>query len=53
MIDLDIDSESMDATEVERPEILRRKGSEYWFGFVVGLPTKGLDPGRGTSHIVD
>jgi hypothetical protein len=45
MMDWDIDSESMVATERGSAEILRGKGTEHWFGSVVGLPTRGLDPG--------
>jgi hypothetical protein len=53
MTDPDIDSESMAATEIGRAKIPRAKGSEHWIGFVVGLPTRGLDPGRDTSHVGD
>jgi hypothetical protein len=34
-------------------QILRGKGSEFWFGSVVGLSTKRLNLGRDTSHIAD
>jgi hypothetical protein len=53
MTDHDNDSESMDAPGNEETQILRGKGNEFWFGSVVGLLTKGLDPGRDTFHVAD
>jgi hypothetical protein len=53
MTDRNIDSESMVVTEIGSAEILRGKGSKHWFGSVVGLSTRGLDPGWDTSHVVD
>jgi hypothetical protein len=53
MSDQENDSESLDATGPQGMQILRGKGSEFWFGSVVGLSTKGLDLGRDTSHVVD
>jgi hypothetical protein len=31
----------------------KKKGSEFWFGFVVGLPRAGIDPEKDTSHVSD
>jgi hypothetical protein len=53
MSDQENDSESLDAAGPEGMQILRGKGSEFWFGSVVGLSTKGLDPGCNTSHVAD
>jgi hypothetical protein len=53
MTNQDIDSESMVAIDIGSAEILRGKGSEHWFGSVVGLSTRSLDPGRNTSHVAD
>jgi hypothetical protein len=53
MTDQENGSESMDVAENVGMQIERGKGNEYWFGAVVGLSTKGLDPGRDTSHVAD
>jgi hypothetical protein len=53
MTDQENGSESMDVAENVGMQIERGKGNEYWFGAVVGLSTKGLDPGRDTSHVTD
>jgi hypothetical protein len=41
------------ATGTEETQVLRGKGSEFWFRSIVGLSMKGLDPGRDTSHVAD